>query len=130
MRYLLALAPFAVLAACATPQQQCLNTVSEPLRVNAFLIAQTQGNLDRGFAVDTQQRVSRGFDMCRTRDRDGVVSTTLCPATRVKTVNVPQAINMNVERDTLDQLLARQAILQKQAAAATAQCRAMYPQQS
>ncbi|MFQ3252850.1 MAG: hypothetical protein ACI9U6_001137 [Loktanella salsilacus] len=128
MRYLLPLAPLALLAACATPQQQCLNNVSEPLRVNAFLIAQTQANLDRGFAVDQQQRVSRGFDMCRQRDRDGNVSTTLCPTTRVKTVNVPQAINMDVERGTLDQLLARQAILEKQASAATNQCRLMYPE--
>ena len=128
MRYLLPLVPLALLAACATPQQQCLNSVSEPLGVNAFLIAQTQGNLDRGFAIDTQQRVSRGFDMCRQRDRDGVFSTTLCQTTRVKTVNVPQAININVERDTLDQLLGRQAILEKQASAAANQCRALYPE--
>ncbi|WP_386683581.1 hypothetical protein [Loktanella sp. R86503] len=128
MRYLLSFAPIALLAACATPQQQCLNTVSEPLRVNAFLIAQTQANLDRGFALDEQQRVSRGFDMCRQRDRDGNVSTHLCPTTKVRTVNVPQAINMDVERDTLDQLLARQAILEKQASAKANQCRALYPE--
>jgi hypothetical protein len=35
---------------------------------------------------------------------------------------------MDVERGTLDQLLARQAILQKQASAATNQCRLLYPE--
>jgi len=128
MRSLFALAPFALLAACATPQQQCLNNVTQELRVNAYLIAQTQGNLKRGYAIDREQRVSRGFDMCRERDSDGVVSTRLCRTTQVRDVNVPQAINLDVERDTLDQLLARQAVLQKQASAATAQCRALYPE--
>ena len=128
MRALFALAPIALLAACASPQQQCLTNVTKELRVNAFLIAQTQANLDRGYAIDRQQRVSRGFDMCRERDRDGTVSTTLCRTTQVRDVNVPQAINLEVERDTLDQLLARRANLEKQAAAATAQCRALYPE--
>ena len=128
MRALFALAPIALLAACASPQQQCLTNVTKELRVNAFLIAQTQANLDRGYAIDRQQRVSRGFDMCRERDRDGAVSTTLCRTTQVRDVNVPQAINLEVERDTLDQLLARRANLEKQAAAATAQCRALYPE--
>lgn len=128
MRYLVVLAPFALLAACATPQQQCLNNVTQDLRVNQFLIAQTQGNIDRGFAVDREQRVSRGFDMCRERGRDGVATTTLCRTTQVRDVNVPKAINMDVERGTLDQLLAKRAILQRQSTAATAQCRALYPE--
>jgi hypothetical protein len=128
MRYLLALAPLALLAACATPQQQCLNTVTQELRVNTYLIAQTQGNLDRGYAIDREQRVSQGFDMCRERTRDGGVTTTLCRTTQVRNVDVPQAINLDVERGTLNQLLARRAVLEKQATAATAQCRALYPE--
>lgn len=127
MRYLFALAPFAVMAACATPQQQCLSAATQELRVNAYLITQTQGNLDRGYAIDQEQRVSQGFDTCRERTRDGGITRTLCRTTRVRNVDVPQAINLNVERDTLDQLLARRAVLQKQATAATAQCRALYP---
>ena len=128
MRSFMILAPFALLAACATPQQQCLDTVAQELRVNTFLIAQTQANLDRGYAIDRQQRVSRGFDMCRERDANGEVSTTLCRTTQVRDVNVPQAINLEVERDTLDQLLARRAVLERQATAAAAQCRALYPE--
>ncbi len=128
MRILFALAPVALLVACATPQQQCLSNVTEELRVNAFLIAQTQSNLNRGYAIDPQQRISRGFDMCRERNAVGQERTRLCPSTRVRTVNVPQAINLDVERGTLDQLLARKVILERQASAATAQCRALYPQ--
>ena len=128
MRYLIALAPIALLAACATPQQQCLTNVTQELRVNAFLITQTQGNLNRGYGIDREQRVSSGVDMCRERDRDGTISTTLCRTTQVRDVNVPQAINLDVERKTLDQLLARRAVLERQTAAAIAQCRALYPQ--
>ena len=128
MRSFIIIAPFALLAACATPQQQCLDNVTQELRVNTFLIAQTQANLDRGYAIDRQQRVRRGFDMCRERDADGVVSTTLCRTTQVRNVDVPQAINLDVERDTLDQLLARRAVLERQSADAVAQCRALYPE--
>ncbi|SEM74525.1 hypothetical protein SAMN04488003_10452 [Loktanella fryxellensis] len=128
MRFLIALSPLVLLAACATPQQQCLSNVTQDLRVNAFLIAQTQANLDRGFAIDRQQRVSRGFDMCRERNRDGSIDTRLCPVQKVRTVNVPQAINLTVERDTLNQLLATRANLERRTAAATAQCRTLYPE--
>ena len=128
MRSLIALAPIALLVACASPQQQCLNNVTKELRVNAFLIAQTQANLNRGYAIDRQQRVTRGFDRCRERLADGTVTSTLCRTTQVREVNVPQAINLSVERDTLDQLLATRANLEKQAAAATTQCRALYPE--
>lgn len=128
MRILIALAPFALLAACATPQQQCLTRVTEDLRVNAFLIQQTQGNLDRGFALDQQQRVTTRPDFCRVRTETGDVKTTFCRQTVVKNIDVPKAINMNVERDTLNQLLATRAILEKQSAAAVAQCRALYPE--
>ena len=128
MRSLIALAPIVLLAACASPQQQCLNNVTKELRVNAFLIAQTQANLNRGYAIDRQQRVTRGFDRCRERLADGTVTSTLCRTTQVREVNVPQAINLSVERDTLDQLLATRANLERQAAAATTQCRALYPE--
>ena len=128
MRILFSLAPVALLVACATPQQQCLNNVTQELRVNAYLIAQTQANLDRGYAVDQQQRLRHGFDRCRVRRSDGTVTTRLCPATQVKTVNVPQAINLTVEQDTLNQLLASRANLERRATVATAQCRALYPQ--
>ena len=128
MRSIIMLAPLALLAACATPQQQCLDAAAKELRVNTFLIGQTQANLERGYALDRQQRLRRGFDRCRVRNGDGTVSSTLCPVTKVRTVNVPEAINLDVERATLDQLLARRAVLERQSAAAVAQCRALYPE--
>lgn len=128
MRLILALAPLALLAACATPQQQCLTSATEQLRVNAFLIAQTQGNLDRGFALDRRQKVTTRPRFCSRVTQTGERITTTCDRTVVRNYDVPQAINLNVERDTLNQLLATRATLEKQAAAATAQCRALYPE--
>lgn len=128
MRFLIALAPLAVLAACASPQQQCLNAVTEELRINAFLIQQTQANLDRGFALDQRQKVTTFPRHCTRETDSGERFTVSCDRTIVRNYSVPQAINMNVERDTLNQLLATRANLEKQASASVAQCRAMYPE--
>ncbi|MCB5199642.1 hypothetical protein SAMN05428995_102329 [Loktanella sp. DSM 29012] len=124
MKWVIALAPLAVMAACATPQEQCLSNATQDLRINAFLIAQTEANLERGFAVDQQQRVTRRPTFCRTEDNGFRFG---CTDVRVRNVAVPQAINLETERDTLDQLLATRAQLQRRTDAAVAECRRMFP---
>ncbi len=128
MRLLFALAPLAVLTACATPQQQCLNNVTEALRVNTYLIAQTQGNLNRGYALETEQRLTSNTNICYVRDRKGGLSPDFCDEPAYRTVTKPVPINLRIERETLDQLLAKRAVLERQSATAVAQCRAQYPE--
>ena len=128
MRLLFALAPLAVLSACATPQQQCLDTVAQKLRVNTYLIAQTQGNLDRGYALDTEQRITPSTRICYERDVRGGLSPNFCDEPQYRTIDVPRPVNLRIERETLDQLLATRAVLQRQSTAAAAQCRAIYPE--
>lgn len=128
MRPLIVLAPLALLAACATPQEQCLSNVTQALRINASLIAQTQGNLDRGYGLETEQRIASSARVCYEREIDGDISPNFCDVPEYRTVTKPVPVNLRVERETLDQLLAKRAVLERQAAAGTAQCRALYPE--
>ena len=41
-----------ILVACGTPQERCINQQTRDLRVVEGLIADTQRNLDRGYAVE------------------------------------------------------------------------------
>ena len=57
MRPALMILPFLALAACATPREQCIGQATRDLRVLNSLIAETQGNLARGYAIEEQQEV-------------------------------------------------------------------------
>ena len=43
----------AALAACGTPQEQCINRNTRDLRTVDRLIAEAEGNLQRGYAYET-----------------------------------------------------------------------------
>ncbi|RYH02203.1 hypothetical protein EU805_10110 [Salipiger sp. IMCC34102] len=128
MRSILALLPLAVMAACVSPQQQCLSDAARELRINEALIAKTQANLDRGFAVDVRQRVSTRPGICRDDRVGGVRPIGVCNQVRVRDVAVPEPINTRIERETLDQLVARRAELQRATRARIDQCRVLYPE--
>ena len=126
MRLPLALLPLCLVAACVSPREQCLSDATRELRINEALIAKTSANLQRGYAVDVEQRVSRRPSLCRpgvTTPRFGP----FCDEVRVRNVAVPEAINTRVEQETLDQLLARRAQLQAASEARVGQCRRLYP---
>jgi len=55
MRPVFVVLPLALLAACATPREQCISDVSRDFRVLNSLVAQTQANLARGYAVVEEQ---------------------------------------------------------------------------
>ncbi|MBS1303059.1 hypothetical protein [Loktanella sp. SALINAS62] len=126
MRPFLSLAPLALAVACASPQEQCLSDATQELRINGFLIQQTQANLDRGYALDPRQRVTRRPTFCRTSEPNGRFRYG-CTDVRVRNYSVPEAINLENERATLDQLLATRAQLQRSTDAAITACRRMYP---
>ncbi len=53
MQRYLAMAALLALAACGTPQQQCISAVTHDLTVVDKLIVETQTNIDRGYAYIT-----------------------------------------------------------------------------
>ena len=128
MRTALLILPLAALAACATPREQCISDANRETRVLRALIAETEGNLARGYALETQQEVRTVRTTCQGRNEDG--STFVFPCDEVQTFdrNVPVAIDLNAEQAKLNSL--RQRLTTEQAAAnsTVAQCIATYPE--
>lgn len=121
----LALLP--LLAACATPQESCLASVGKDQRVLNALIVETRGNLNRGFAVKTEQRFHEVNDICDSRLPDGTEIRTACKRTEVKNIDVPVAIDLNAERAKLQSLEERLQQMRINAEAARRQCIAANP---
>ena len=127
MRRSLLLIPLLV-AACATPREQCINDVTRESRVLSGLIAETQQNIARGYALEEVQEVRVVRTTCTGTNEDGSTFTFPCEETQTIERDVPVAIDLNAERAKLESLLERQAQLQRSTDAAIQQCIAAYPE--
>lgn len=127
MRRAIVLLPL-ILAACATPREQCINDVTRELRVLSSLVAETQQNIARGYAVEEVQEVRVIRTSCTGTNEDGSTFTFPCEETQTIERDVPVAIDLNAERAKLDSLLERQSQLQRSTDAAIQQCIAAYPE--
>ncbi len=119
---LVTLALIPLLAACATPREACLASVNKDQRVLNRLILETRGNLDRGFALETQQKFREVNAICKSELPDGTQINIACKETEVREVKVPVAIDLNAERAKLQSLEERQRQMQINAEAARQQC--------
>ena len=128
MRPTLILLPLAVLAACATPREQCISDANQSTRVLSQLVAETEANLARGYALDTVQEVRTIRTTCQGRTEEGVTFTFPCEETQTFDRNVPVAIDLNAERAKLASLQERLSRQQAAANAAVSQCIATYPE--
>lgn len=128
MRPALVILPFIVLAACATPREQCISDVTRDTRVLGSLINETRGNLARGYALEERQDVRTVRGTCRGRDEEGELFTFSCPETKTITTTVPVAIDLNAERAKLASLEERFAQSQAASNQAVAQCIAVHPE--
>lgn len=128
MRRALLILPLAVLAACATPREQCIDNVTRDTRVLSSLIAQTEGNLARGYALEERQDIRTITKTCRGRNDDGTTFLFSCDDTNTITTTLPVAIDLNAERAKLVSLQERFAQTQAQSNQAVAQCIAIHPE--
>lgn len=126
MRPALAVLPFALFAACASPQERCISGVEQNLRINANLIQQTRANIQRGFGVETRQVLRERDRFCRGVTEDGDRILTRCETVDVRTRRVPVALDLDAERAKLESLLERRAALVANRDAALAQCVARF----
>lgn len=119
--------PLLFVAACASPRDQCISSVTRDLRVVDALVAQTQANLARGYALTTETEVRTIPQTCSRENADGSVSRYRCDQIQTYDRDVPVTINVAEERIKLDQLLTRQAALRTATGPAVQQCVATYP---
>lgn len=123
-------APLA-LAACGTPQENCVRQNTREFRAVSELLAQTEGNLARGYAWRERQVTRTRFTDCQRvwRDRDGNRRIDTYPCWRdytdVERYRVP--IDPLVEQRTRDNLAARLTALEARNPEVLRQCRAAYP---
>lgn len=120
------------LAACGTPQEQCIRRNTAELRAVTSLLAETEANLARGYAWDEQVITRPEFSPCRrvVRDKDGNprVITTGCWRDVTDTRRIRRAIDPVAEARKAESLRARQAVLARQAEAAIRVCKETYPE--
>lgn len=122
-----------LLAACGTPQQQCIRTNTQDLRTVEKLIAEAQGNLDRGYALQRYQVTVPDWEPCvrylpgRKGEPPRPVQTT-CRGWDTETRTRPQSIDLAQEAKKLKQLQAKRRELAKRAESAVAQCQRLYPE--
>ena len=128
---------FVLLAACGTPQEQCIASGTRELRTVEKLIVETEGNLKRGYALEEKVIRFRTFSPCRMPPppppQPGAPPpppppVQMCPDTIEQTVTRPRAIDLEAEARKLEQLKAKRAELLRLAQPVIAQCKAEYPE--
>jgi hypothetical protein len=132
MRHVLMPALCLFLAACGTPQEQCINRETRDLRVVNRLIAETQGNLARGYAFEEYTTYSTEYVICGYLPDDANPATArqprFCRDRVPETERRPVAIDLAAEQRKLDSLLAKRRDLEGRAAQVVEACKAAYPE--
>lgn len=127
-RTALILLPLLAVAACSTPRERCIGAANRSVATLDSLIAETRGNINRGFALAEVQDVRVLRSTCEGTNADGSTFTFPCEETETFTRQEPVAINVADERVKLQQLEARRAQAADEARARIQQCIAVHPE--
>jgi hypothetical protein len=122
---------FVALAACGTPQEQCISRNTRDLRTVDRLIVETEGNLQRGYALETVTRYEDYWDTCFERVVVGgqvSVQPRSCLREYAYTEQRPKAIDLKAEAQKLEGLKAKRTELARAAAPVIAQCKVEFPE--
>lgn len=118
-----------LLGACATPQERCIKQATRDMAIVDQLIAEVEGNLQRGFALERETVYRTEFEDCTPRP----TATDPTPRARMCPVQVPYsttravAVDLTAESAKLASLQAKRTQQGQIAAAAIAQCQAIHP---
>jgi hypothetical protein len=131
MRATLALPLMLALVACGTPQEQCIARETRDLRVVDRLIRETEGNLQRGYALEEVTVYDTVWVNCTPRVKKGEPEPErkLCLDEVSDTITRPKAIDLTAEQRTLDSLLVKRRDLAKAAERVVAACKEAYPEE-
>lgn len=116
------------LAACATPGERCERAATEDLRVIDQLIAETEANIARGYAITQEIESSPRLRVCYGRGWGGQVRTGVVFCNRNETIvrDKPVAIDLKAEEAKLSSLRAKRPQTARRAAGQIAACRQHY----
>jgi hypothetical protein len=131
MKSYLAGAALLALVACGTPQEQCVRMASHDLIVLDRLIAETEGNIARGYGfVQIVEYVPEFVDCTprRVNEGDPLPETQMCLEDMPHTVTKPVALDLQAEAAKLASMQKRRADMAKALAPAYADCQARYPE--
>ena len=131
MRPIVALPLLFALFACGTPQEQCIARETRDLRVVDRLIEETQGNLQRGYALEeiTIERTVWVDCTPQVKKGDPKPEPKLCLDEVSDTITRPKAIDLAAEQRTLDSLLVKRRDLARAAERVISACKEAYPEE-
>lgn len=121
----------ATLAACGTPQEQCISQNTRDLRTVDRLIDEAEGNLARGYAYETVTVYEDEWVYCArppVAEGQPAPPPRLCLDERPVTERRAKAIDLNAEARKLDSLREKRKTLARQAEKVIAACKAQYPE--
>ena len=122
-------ASLGLLAACATPREQCISGATEQYRSVEAAIATAQGNISRGYALHTQSVPYTVTTTCYRNDPyRNIVLPYPCPRTQFRTQTTPVAIDVSEERRKLADYQRILPQLREQASVQVQQCVAQFPE--
>jgi hypothetical protein len=126
----LMLLPVLFLAACGTPQEQCISANTRDLQVLDRLIRETEGNLTRGYGFETVTQYEPRWVNCTPRPTEAVPEPELemCFDQVPVSVRKEVALDLGAEATKLDSLKAKRRGLAKAAESVIAQCKVEYPE--
>lgn len=128
------IASLLLLSACGTPQEQCIRRETADLRTLDRLIAETERNIARGYALEEYTTWEWDTYTCYDRQPpgpDGVVpppTPRLCRDRVPVTETRPVAIDLNQERAKLASMTQKRSELARRANLAIEACRRAYPE--
>jgi hypothetical protein len=124
----IALFTLGLLAACGTPQEQCIAANTRDFQVVSRLIRDTEANLERGYGYETVTKYEYRWIDCTPRPTKAIPNpkSEMCFEDVPITVRQEVALDLNAERAKLKSLKAKQAAQSKAAESVIAQCRAKY----
>jgi hypothetical protein len=125
----LMLLPVLFLAACGTPQEQCISASTRDLQVVDRLIRETEGNLARGYGFETVTVYEPRWINCTPRPTEAVPEPELemCFEQVPVTVRKEVALDLGAEASKLTSLKAKRTGLAEAAESVITQCKAKYP---
>lgn len=119
-----------LLAACATPQERCIAQASRDARVIDRLIAETEGNIARGYAFETEIVMRPDFVDCTppATEENPDPATQRCLVDVPTEMRQPVAIDLAAEERKLQSLRERQAAIAAGMEDEIARCQALHPE--